>query len=127
MLHHARMIMERENITDPLQFNHWTEVSALMKGKRTYRECARHWKFFSPQIERARKNKWTIDHYKDLLFRMIQCFGHANDESEVVWKSIVTLRDPFPVDTYRERWVYLKTQIQKTYDLSDYSFKGLHV
>jgi hypothetical protein len=124
LISNAKKIMEREGITDTLKFNQWTEVSALMNGKRTYRECARHWKYLGPQLVKSNK-KWEFDDYKDLLMRMIQSFHHANDESEVIWKSIVSMRDPYSVEVYRERWVALRNRMQKDHDMSEFTFKGI--
>jgi hypothetical protein len=116
--------MDRDNITDPLKFNSWTEISALM-GTRTYRECARHWKYCQPNITKTAKEFTSVD-YKDLLLRMIQSFTFANDESELMWKSIITSRDPFPMDTYRTKWFQLRSKVQEKQDLSDMTFKGIN-
>jgi hypothetical protein len=65
-----------------------------------------------------------MEEYRDLLQRMLLHFSHANDESEVIWKSIVKNDDLYPAEVYRTKWISLVNRMLRKHDLSSMTFKG---
>jgi hypothetical protein len=122
MLAIVREIMTRDNITDPLKFDSFTETSARL-GTRTYREVTRKFKSIGPAMSLvAAKYVWTLENYRDLLTRMIFHFKGSQDDSELVWSKIVNSSDLFPAERFRKAWKKVMDVLSTKIDVSEYSF-----
>ncbi|KAJ3291586.1 Cyclin-D-binding Myb-like transcription factor 1 [Borealophlyctis nickersoniae] len=107
----GKEIMEREGITDPTKFTHYTELAAKL-GTRDEKQIRQKWlddmvvRELDPEKQ---KTKWNVGDSLELLTRLRDLCGDAADESEVRWDAITW--NNWPIQLLKEKWLIARSRL----------------
>ncbi|KAI8896789.1 hypothetical protein BC833DRAFT_621823 [Globomyces pollinis-pini] len=114
----VQKIMKEDGITDPKQFSQMKRVAQSIKT-RTDMECAEKWMKIASKVGSERE--WDVEDYLHILSFLIENCSEAQDESEIVWKNVVSLDHSITGEACKYHWKKLRNKMAQVVDLSNFT------